>query len=362
LILCPVQTGATPNLPAAMTATPKPSLPTRPIRLQPWRARSSGLLLVALVVVPAMLIGSWVPVVGGAISALLLGLVLGAAGITRPRHHAGIRFAQGPILRASVVMLGFGLSFSQVLKTGLDSLPLTLVTLAAAFLSAWGLSRLLRLTGALPLLIGVGTAICGGSAIAAAAPVVGAREHEIALSMTTIFLFNIAGALLFPPLGHLMGLSDNGFGLWAGTAINDTSSVVAAGYQYSQAAGDLATVVKLTRASLILPVTLVLALWLARRNRGTSGKASVASTFPWFILGFVAAAAIGSTGWLPPAVLHVLHVVAQVCIVAALAGIGLSADLRQMRQTGPRPMLLGLGTWFAVAVTSLIAQQAMSLT
>ena len=173
---------------------------------------------------------------------------------------------------------------------------------------------------------------------------------------------NIAGALLFPPLGHLMGLSDHGFGLWAGTAINDTSSVVAAGYQYSQAAGDLATVVKLTRASLILPVTLVLALWLARRNRGATGKASVASTFPWFILGFVAAAAIGSTGWLPPAVLHVLHVVAQVCIVAALAGIGLSADLKQMRQTGPRPMLLGLGTWFAVAVASLIAQQAMGMT
>lgn len=345
-----------------MNATPDASLPTPAPRLQPWRARASGLLLVALVVVPAMVIGSWLPVIGGAISALLLGLVLGAAGVTRPRHHAGIRYAQGPILRASVVMLGFGLSFSEVLKTGLDSLPLTLVTLAVAFLSAWGLSRLLRLSGALPILIGVGTAICGGSAIAAAAPVIRAREHEIALSMTTIFLFNVAGALLFPPLGHLMGLSDHGFGLWAGTAINDTSSVVAAGYQYSQAAGDLATVVKLTRASLILPVTLVLAFWLARRDRGATGKASVASTFPWFILGFVAAAALGSTGWLPPAVLHVLHVVAQICIVAALAAIGLSADLRQMRQTGPRPILLGLGTWFAVAVASLIAQQAMGLT
>ena len=345
-----------------MNAVPNPSLPVNPILFQEWRARSSGLALVALVVAPAMLMGAWVPMVGGAVSALLLGLALGAAGITRPHHQAGIRFAQGPLLRASVVMLGFGLSLPQVAKTGLASLPLTLVTLAIAFLTAWGLSRVLRLSGALPVLIGVGTAICGGSAIAATAPVIRAQEHEIALSMTTIFLFNVAGALLFPPLGHLMGLSDHGFGLWAGTAINDTSSVVAAGYQYSQAAGELATVVKLTRASLIVPVTLALAMWLARRNRGATGNASVGSAFPWFIVGFVAAAASGDSKPVLPMAVRLLHVAAQVCIVAALAGIGLSADLRQMRATGPRPILLGFGTWFAVAVGSLIAQQAMGLT
>lgn len=345
-----------------MNAVSNNALPTTSAMFPEWRTRSSGLLLVALVVAPAMLFGACVPVVGGAVSALLLGLVVSAAGITQPRHQHGIRFAQGPLLRASVVILGFGLSLSAVAKTGLASLPLTLITLAIAFLTAWGLSRLLRLSGALPVLIGVGTAICGGSAIAATAPVIGARDHEIALSMTTIFLFNVAGALLFPPLGHLMGLSDQGFGLWAGTAINDTSSVVAAGYHYSQAAGELATVVKLTRASLIVPVTLALAMWLARRNRGSAGNTSIASAFPWFILGFVAAAGIGSTGMLSPMVLHGLKVVAQVFIVAALAGIGLSANLKQMVVTGPRPILLGLGTWFAVAAGSLIAQQAMGLT
>lgn len=343
-----------------MTAAPEVASASTPS--DPRRARRSGLLLVALVVVPALLIGAWLPVVGGAVSALLLGLALGTTGIPQPRHHAGIAFAHGPLLRASVVMLGFGLSLAQVAKTGLDSLPLTLVTLAVAFLTAWGLSRLLRLSGALPVLIGIGTAICGGSAIAAAAPVIRARDHEIALSMTTIFLFNVAGALLFPPLGHLLGLSDHGFGLWAGTAINDTSSVVVAGYQYSQAAGELATVVKLTRASLIVPVTLALAMWVARRNRDGTGHASLLANFPWFILGFVAASAAGSTGWLPASALHILHWAAQLCIVAALAGIGLSADIRQMRATGPRPILLGLGTWFAVAAASLVAQQAMGLT
>lgn len=345
-----------------MTAAPEVASASTPS--DPRRARRSGLLLVALVVVPALLIGAWLPVVGGAVSALLLGLALGTTGIPQPRHHAGIAFAHGPLLRASVVMLGFGLSLAQVAKTGLDSLPLTLVTLAVAFLTAWGLSRLLRLGGALPVLIGVGTAICGGSAIAAAAPVIRARDHEIALSMTIIFLFNVAGALLFPPLGHLLGLSDHGFGLWAGTAINDTSSVVAAGYQYSQAAGELATVVKLTRASLIVPVTLALALAMrvARRNRDGTDHASLPGNFPWFILGFVAASAAGSAGWLPASALHILHWAAQLCIVAALAGIGLSADLKQMRATGPRPILLGLGTWFAVTVASLVAQQAMGLT
>lgn len=350
-----------------MNAVTNAALPTRSAMFPEWRSRSGGLLLVAMVVAPSMVFGAWVPVVGGAVSALLLGLALSAAGITRPRHQAGIKFAQGPMLRASVVMLGFGLSLSEVAKTGLASLPLTLVTLAIAFLTAWGLSRLLRLNGALPVLIGVGTAICGGSAIAATAPVIGARDHEIALSMTTIFLFNVAAALLFPPLGHLLGLSDHGFGLWAGTAINDTSSVVAAGYQYSQTAGELATVVKLTRASLIVPVTLALAMWLARHNRASAsnasaGNTSTGSTFPWFILGFVAAAGIGSTGLLSPTALHGLKIVAQVFIVAALAGIGLSANLKQMIATGPRPILLGLGTWFAVAAGSLIAQQAMGLT
>jgi uncharacterized integral membrane protein (TIGR00698 family) len=344
-------------------------LPTSAFSPQ-WQARGTGLLLVAAVVTPALIIGTWLPVIGGAVSALLIGLALGACRVPQPRHKPGIQFAQGPMLKASVVMLGFGLSISDVARTGLDSLPLTLVTLTVAFATAWGLSRLLRLEGPLPILIGVGTAICGGSAIAATAPIVKAREHEIALAMTTIFLFNVAGALLFPPLGHLLGLSDHGFGLWAGTAINDTSSVVAAGYQYSQTAGALATVVKLTRASLIVPVTLVLAMWLASRKRGAAGRGQAAGVqetglrgiFPWFILGFVVAAGVGSTGMVPAQLLHALHLAAQACIVAALAGIGLSADLMQMRKTGPRPILLGLGTWFAVAVGSLIAQQAMGLT
>src|SRR5690606_6815366 len=127
--------------------------------------------------------------------------------------------------------------------------------------------RWLGLSGHLKTMIGVGTAICGASAIAAVAPILRPDERDTALAISTIFLFNVVAVLLFPLLGHLLQLSDLGFGLWAGTAINDTSSVVAAGYSYSSAAGDLATIVKLTRATLIIPVCVALAVWVAWRSR-----------------------------------------------------------------------------------------------
>src|SRR5690606_5456278 len=154
--------------------------------------------------------------------------------------------------------LGLKLDVAQLWAVGIHSLSVTLVTLSLAFASAWLLGRWLKLASPLTLMIGAGTAICGGSAIAAIAPILRPRERDLMLALTTIFLFNLVAVLLFPLAGHLLHLSDVGFGLWAGTAINDTSSVVAAAYSYSQQAGDTATIVKLTRASLILPVCLVL--------------------------------------------------------------------------------------------------------
>ncbi|MET0331243.1 MAG: putative sulfate exporter family transporter, partial [Dyella sp.] len=160
--------------------------------------------------------------------------------------------------------------------------------------------------------------------------------------------------------GHLMHLSDLGFGLWAGTAINDTSSVVAAGYSYSKQAGDFATIVKLTRATLIIPVCLVLALAVAwhSKKQGASDF-SLRKIFPWFILWFLVASAVRSAGLIPTAILPWLHLLAEFLIIVALTAIGLSANLRKMAATGPRPILLGLGVWVAVAVSSLLVQLAM---
>jgi uncharacterized integral membrane protein (TIGR00698 family) len=321
-----------------------------------------GLLLTVVLAALAQALGLAFPLLGGAVLGIVLGMAAATAFRVPPVLVPGIAFAGKRVLQTSVVLLGFGLNLGQVARTGFDSLAVTACTMAAAFISAWVLGKLLGTGGKLTLLIGVGTAICGGSAIAAVAPIVEPDEHEIAYAISTIFLFNVLAVLLFPPLGHALGLSDRGFGLWAGTAINDTSSVVAAGYHYSRAAGDYATVVKLTRATLIVPVSIAVIVWAARgRKRGAvnEGEGSgfhFAKVFPWFILWFALASAVASLGVLPQRWLPVLHGAASFLITVALTGIGLAANFRKMAVTGLRPLLLGLLVWIAVAVTSLLVQ------
>lgn len=323
----------------------------------------AGIGLAALVALAAWGIGALAPLLGAAVAAIVLGVLVRAVLAPGPRFDPGIRFTGKKVLQWSIVGLGFGLDFGEVARTGLDSLTVMLGTLAVAFLSAWALGRLLRVPGKLTVLVGVGTAICGGSAIAAVAPIIRPQDHETAFAISTIFLFNLVAVLLFPALGHLMQLSDAGFGLWAGTAINDTSSVVAAGYAYSAAAGDYATIVKLTRATMIVPICVVLAAlvaWRGERGGDTAGapRPRLGKVFPWFILWFLVASALRTVGLVPAAWLPWLHVAAVAMMVLALAAIGLSADLRRMRAAGARPILLGLGVWAAVALGSLALQLA----
>lgn len=335
------------------------------MRLLPGLALASALALVA------WSLGQAMPLLGGAVLAIVLGVVLRASWTPRAAFEPGVRFAGKRVLQASIVLLGFGLDLGQVARTGLDSLGVTVATLLLAFAAAWALGRALRVPVKLAALVGVGTAICGGSAIAAVAPILRPDEHDTAFAISTIFLFNLVAVLVFPPLGHLMGMSDTQFGLWAGTAINDTSSVVAAGYAYSTAAGDQATIVKLARATMIIPVCLALAgglAWRARRdaanapaaagtaNAGTAPSARLGAIFPWFILWFVVASALRTAGLVPVTLQGWLHAAGGLAMVLALAAIGLSADLRRMRATGPRPVLLGLGVWAAVAIGSLAVQ------
>ncbi|WP_371025000.1 YeiH family protein [Luteibacter sp. RCC_6_2] len=331
-----------------VSAVAAPSLPS---------SRLPGIGLAFAVAAVAFCLGRVMPLVGGAVFGIVLGILVRQFAPPSARFLPGIRFASKQVLQWSIIALGFGLSITQVAHTGLESLSVTLATVAAAGLAAWLLGRLLRVHDTLKLLIGVGTAICGGSAIAAIVPIVKPDEHDTAFAISTIFLFNLVAVLLFPALGHWMGLSDLGFGLWAGTAINDTSSVVAAGYSYSHAAGDYATIVKLTRATLIIPICLVIALVVAwREKRGGATGFSLARIFPWFILWFLVASAIRTAGVIPEAALPVIHFAAECLIIVALTAIGLSADLRRMASTGPRPILLGLGVWAAVALTSLLVQ------
>lgn len=307
-----------------------------------------------------MMLGRWMPLIGGPVFGILIGMAIRNTVGVGPVFAPGLRFASKQVLQWSIIALGFGLSIQQVAKTGMESLWVTLVTILVAFVSAYFLGKWLGIASKLKMLIGVGTAICGGSAIAAITPIIKPEEHETAFAISTIFIFNIVAVLTFPLLGHWLNMSDAGFGMWAGTAINDTSSVVAAGYSYSVAAGDYATIVKLTRATLIIPICLGLAFLVAwREKRQGKSDFSLVRIFPWFILWFLVASGLRSAGLIPEALNASLHLLAQFLIVVALTAIGLSSDLRRMAVAGVRPILLGLGVWVAVAGSSLVVQRLM---
>lgn len=317
-----------------------------------------GLLIVTLLAIPAWYGGTLLPIIGGPVLGILIGML--AAAYPRPTYYeAGINFASKIVLQAAVVLLGFELNLFQVITVGSQSLLLIAATLAAAFITAWLVGRQLGLPTNTTILIGVGTAICGGSAIAATAPVIKASDKEVAYAIATIFLFNVAAVFIFPVAGHLLAMSQAGFGMWAGTAINDTSSVVAAGYSFGREAGDFAVIVKLTRALMIVPIVLSLSFWVSRQQQ--SASISLRTIFPWFIAGFLLASIINTTGILSTTVTHYCGQAGKFAIILAMTAIGLKTRLSQLFQHGLRPLILGLMCWLAVALVSLTVQQSLNL-
>lgn len=320
-----------------------------------------GLTLAVVVAVAATQLGTFLPVVGAPVLGITVGMVL--AGLIRPGDdlRPGFDFAAKPVLQASIVVLGATLSLRQVATVGIGSLPVMLGTLAVALVGAAVLGRALGVRGDAQLLIGVGTGICGASAIAAVTAVVKPKQTHVAYAIGTIFTFNVAAVLLFPALGHAWHLSPHSFGLWAGTAVNDTSSVVAAAYSFAATAGPYAVVVKLTRTLTLIPIVLALGIWQARRAARTAADPATARSagvpwrrvVPWFLFGFLAMSALDTLGGVPsgwqPDITHA----GTFLITVALAGIGLSLRWGAIRGAGARPLLLGGCLWVLVAATSL---------
>lgn len=296
----------------------------------------------------------------------MFAIILGAglASVARPAASLapGFAVAGRGVLQASIVLLGTGLSLGQVIRVGGGSLPVMLGTLAVALIGAWAFGRLLGVPGDVRTLIGVGTGICGASAIAAATAVIEAAETDVAYAIGTIFAFNIVAVLIFPAIGHLLGLSEHAFGLWSGTAINDTSSVVAASFSYGAAAGPYGVVVKLTRTLMILPICVGLAAWHGRRTASSTGTPGARlpwrRMFPLFIVGFLAASALDTAGAIPVGWHPALARIGVFLISVALAGIGLAIRVATLRRAGSRPLLLGAVLWAAVAISSLLLQAA----
>ena len=314
----------------------------------------SVLFAIALAV-PAWFLGRAVPIIGAPIFAIVFGMALSF--FRKPdRLERGLSFVARGILQYSIVLLGFSLDLGVVARVGVQSLGVMVFTIAAALLTAYLIGKLFRLDPKVSTLIGVGTAICGGSAIAAAAPVIDANEEEVAYSISTIFFFNIIAVFLFPVLGHLMGMSQQGFGLWAGTAINDTSSVVAAAFSYGDAAGRYATVVKLTRTLMIIPITLSLALLRLRNGGASRASVDLKRIVPWFVLAFLAASLLTTAVKLPGGMASTLSEIGKFGICVAMAATGLRSNPVTLARRGARPILLGLACWASVALVALLVQ------
>ena len=338
-----------------------------------WKDRGLGLLLCLCIALPCWLLGKAVPVVGGPVFAILAGMVIALFYREKKRTQAGITFTSKKILQYAVILLGFGLNLSEIAKVGLQSLPIILSTITTSLVVAFALHKLMRVPSNISTLVGVGSSICGGSAIAATAPVVGADDEEIAQSISVIFLFNIIAALTFPMLGSALGLSNEGFGLFAGTAINDTSSVTATaaawdGMHPGANTLDQATIVKLTRTLAIIPITLALAVWRTARAKKAGGSQgstfSLKKVFPFFILFFVLASVIttaATAAGAPSSLFQPFKELSKFFIIMAMGAIGLNTDLVKLIRTGGKPIFMGLCCWVAIACVSLGMQHVIGI-
>ena len=306
-----------------------------------------------------------VHIIGASVIALFIGMIINS--FWKPAWlSAGLKFTSKKVLKFAIILLGASLSVRVILSVGRLSLMVMFFTLLTCFGGGYFIGKALGLNWKISNLISAGTGICGGSAIAAIAPVIDAEDSDIAYAMSATFLFDMAMIVLFPIMGRMIGLSDMAYGLWAGTAVNDTSSVVAAGYAYSEGAGDFATMVKLTRTLSIIPTVLVFTfvnIRLKKKNNIASDgkKLNICGLFPWFIVGFVALAVINSLGFIPENVSGFAKDVSKFLMVTALAAIGLGTSFKDVKKSGWAPMLHGFIISALVVVVAIAVEWCMGL-
>ena len=340
---------------------------------QKWK----GLLLCLVIALPSWFLGKLFPIVGGAVIAILAGMVL--TGFIRHKEalEPGIKFTSKKILQWAVILLGFGMNLSVVLETGKQSLPIIISTITTSLIIAYVLHKAMNIPSKISTLVGVGSSICGGSAIAATAPVIDADDEEVAQAISVIFFFNVLAAILFPSFGKMLGfdtLSGNAFGVFAGTAINDTSSVTAAAstwdgmWNLGSATLDKAVTVKLTRTLAIIPITLFLAFIRTRNeekyDRAQGQSVSFKDIFPFFILYFMAASiltTIALKAGVPMSFFQPIKELSKFFIVLAMAAIGLNTNLVKLIKTGGKPIFMGACCWAGITAVSLLLQSVLGI-
>lgn len=333
-----------------------------------------GILLCLVIAVPSWFAGKAFPIIGGAVIAILAGMVVTLFFKEKGTFAAGIKFTSKKILQWAVILLGFGLNLNVILETGKQSLPIIICTIATSLIIAYILHKVMKIPSNISTLVGVGSSICGGSAIAATAPVIDADDEEVAQAISIIFFFNVLAAIIFPAFGSAIGFdttSGEAFGIFAGTAVNDTSSVTACASTWDSMWSlgaetlDKAVTVKLTRTLAIIPITLVLAFIRTRKGQTENGeKVSIKQIFPFFILYFIAASIITtvaiSTG-VSADFFSPIKELSKFFIVMAMAAIGLNTDIVKLVKSGGKPLIMGLCCWIGITGVSLILQHVMGI-
>ena len=333
-----------------------------------------GVILSAMIALFAVWLESLLPIhlIGAAVIAMFIGMILNRFLKGKKVFATGLKFTSKKLLKFAIILLGLSLNITTILHVGKLSLTVMVFTLLTCFGGGYFIGKALGLNWKLSNLISAGTGLCGGSAIAAIAPTIDADDNDVAYAMSATFLFDMAMIVLFPIMGRALGMTDQAFGIWAGTAVNDTSSVVATGYAFSEAAGDFATMVKLTRTLAIIPTVVTFALIQLRLKRkeamasatdGTQLKAnvSVAKIFPWFILGFLAMSVVASVFPVPAAVVSGTKTTSKFLMVCALSAIGLNTSFSDMKKAGIRPMIHGFIISTLVVVVALLVEMAMGI-
>ena len=337
-------------------------------------AKKRGLFILGVgicfsVAAVSILVENLIPgeLLGAAIIALFTGTIINS--FFHPKWiQPALKFTSKKILKVAIILLGASLSVNTIMSVGKMTFFVMIFTFAMCFGAGYFIRKLFGLNWKLSNLISAGTGICGGSAVAAIAPVIDADDKDVAFAMSSTFLFDMVMIALYPIMGRALGLSDIAYGIWAGTSVNDTASVVASGYAFSEIAGDFATMVKLTRTIAIIPTVLVFAVISTRmkqkelKTNNNGKKVNLVKIIPWFIGGFLLLAILNSVGCIPVAVSGAIKGTSKFLMVAALAAIGLGTSITDFKKAGLKPMFYGITIDTLVTITALVVIWCMGLT
>jgi uncharacterized integral membrane protein (TIGR00698 family) len=311
-----------------------------------------GLMLGLLGAIVAQFGGKYSGSINDVVLAIAVGFLIRNF-IAWPEVSAGLSFHVKYVLRLAIILLGVQFSWDQIMETSGQALWIIFIVVITTIPVVYFIARKLRLSDKMASLLGVGSAICGATAVLATGPAIEAKEQDMALAIATIFIFNTVALIVYPLFGHLWGMPDVVFGTWVGTAVQDISSVVATGFAYTPDAGRVATIVKLARTVLIVPVVFLFTLFFST-NRQRAAKGNYARIFPWFVLGFLAVALLNSAGIFSAPVKSLLTRIDHFLVLMVMVGIGYTLSAVEMRKVGFRFLIAGITGMAIMSGVSLL--------